>query len=37
MGLEKRKLFHIRNPLLPQATPLARKELWHPLVTSTLQ
>lgn len=37
MGLEKRKLFHIRNPLLPQATPLARKELWHPLVTSKLQ
>jgi hypothetical protein len=37
MGLEKRTLFHIHNPLLPQATPLARKELWHPLVTSKLQ
>lgn len=36
-GLDNRKLFHIRNPYLPKATPLARKELWHPLVSSILQ
>ncbi len=35
--LGNRKLFQIRNPLLPKATPLARKELWHPLVSSILQ
>jgi hypothetical protein len=35
--LDKRKLFPIRNPYLPKATPLARKELWHPLVSSILQ
>jgi hypothetical protein len=35
--LDKRKLFYIRNPYLPKATPLARKELWHPLVSSILQ
>jgi hypothetical protein len=35
--LDRRKLFHIRNPYLPRATPLARKELWHPLVSSILQ
>jgi hypothetical protein len=35
--LDHRKLFHIRNPYLPKATPLARKELWHPLVSSILQ
>jgi hypothetical protein len=35
--LEKRKLFYIRNPYLPRATPLTRKELWHPLVSSILQ
>jgi hypothetical protein len=36
-SLERRKLFYIRNPYLPKATPLARKELWHPLVNSSLQ
>jgi hypothetical protein len=35
--LDNRKLFQIRNPYLPKATPLARKELWHPLVSSILQ
>jgi hypothetical protein len=35
--LDKRKLFYIRNPSLPRATPLARKELWHPLVNNMLQ
>jgi hypothetical protein len=36
MGLEKRQLFHIPNTLLPKATPLDRKELWHPLVLNKL-
>ena len=36
-GLDKRRLFHIPNPYLPKATPLERKELWHPLVLSKLQ
>lgn len=36
-GLEKRKLFHIPNAYLPKATPLDRKELWHPLVFEKLQ
>jgi hypothetical protein len=35
--LNHRKLFHIRNPYLPKATPLARKELWHPLVSNISQ
>lgn len=35
--LDHRKLFHVRNPFLPKATPLARKELWHPLVNGILQ
>jgi hypothetical protein len=34
--LDHRKLFRIRNPYLPEATPLARRELWHPLVSSIL-
>jgi hypothetical protein len=29
--LEKRKVFYIKNPYLPQSTPLDRKELWHPI------
>jgi hypothetical protein len=36
-GLAKRRLFRIPNPLLPAETPLARKELWHPLVRTGLQ
>jgi hypothetical protein len=36
-GLDNRKLFHLKNPQLPAATPLERKELWHPLVLSNLQ
>ena len=35
--LDHRKLFRIRNPYLPNATPLARKELWHPLVGNISQ
>ena len=35
--LDNRKLFSIRNPYLPKATPLTRKELWHPLVSRILQ
>lgn len=35
-GLEHRKLFRIPNPLLPPATPLSRKELWHPLMASSV-
>ncbi len=35
-GLQKRKLFRIDNPYLPAATPLGRKELWHPLLNSVL-
>ena len=31
-NLDKRHLFVIPNPYLPKATPLARKELWHPIV-----
>jgi hypothetical protein len=31
-GLDKRRLFVLRNPYLSTATPWARKELWHPLV-----
>ena len=34
--LEKRTLFRIPNPYLPKATPLMRRELWHPLVIQTL-
>ena len=34
--LEKRILFRIPNPYLPKATPLARRELWHPLVNTPL-
>ena len=33
--LDKRTLFRIPNPYLPKATPLARRELWHPLVNAT--
>ena len=29
--LDQRILFRIPNPYLPKATPLARRELWHPL------
>lgn len=36
-GLEKRRMFHIPNPYLPKATPLERRELWHPLVLQKLQ
>lgn len=36
-GLEKRRMFYIPNPYLPKATPLDRKELWHPLVLQKLQ
>ena len=36
-GLDKRKLFYVPNPYLPKATPLERKELWHPLVLNKLQ
>lgn len=36
-GLERRRLFRIPNPLLPPETPLARRELWHPLVLSRPQ
>lgn len=36
-GLQKRKLFRIENPYLPAATPLSRKELWHPLLSTVLQ
>lgn len=36
-GLEKRRLFHIPNASLPKATPLDRKELWHPLVLEKLK
>lgn len=36
-GLKNRKLFYIRNPYLPLDTPLERKELWHPLVTTRLR
>ena len=35
--LEKRRLLHIPNPYLPKATPLDRKELWHPIVLEKLQ
>jgi ABC-type amino acid transport substrate-binding protein len=28
-ALAKRKVFDLRNPLLPDATPLARRELWY--------
>lgn len=27
--LDKRRIFQLENPVLPAATPLARKELWH--------
>lgn len=30
-GLEKRKIFYIKNHHLPKDTPLTRKELWHPI------
>lgn len=36
-GLANRKMFYIRNPFLPKATPLERKELWDPLVNGRLQ
>lgn len=36
-GLANRKMFYIRNPFLPKATPLERKELWDPLVSGRLQ
>jgi len=36
-GLANRKMFYIRNPYLPKATPLERKELWDPLVNGRLQ
>ncbi len=37
MNLEKRKIFYLQNALLPKATPLDRKELWHPIVRDHLQ
>ena len=36
-GLTNWKMFYIRNPYLPKATPLERKELWDPLVNGRLQ
>ena len=36
-GLEKRKIFYIKNSYLPKETPLDRKELWHPLTQGQLQ
>lgn len=35
--LEKRKIFYIKNPYLPQETPLERKELWHPIAHAYLR
>ncbi len=35
-GLDKRKIFYIKNPYLPKATPLERKQLWHPIVQAHL-
>ncbi len=34
--LDKRKIFYIKNPHLPKATPLERKELWHPIAQAHL-
>jgi len=34
--LEKRTIFLLKNPVLPAATPLTRRELWHPLVWAKL-
>ena len=36
-GLDKRKIFYIKNPSLPKDTPVNRKELWHPIVLAHLQ
>ena len=36
-GLEKRTIYYLPNRYLPKATPIGRKELWHPLVQSKLQ
>ncbi len=35
--LEQRKIFYIPNPYLPKATPLDRKELWHPLAQTLIE
>lgn len=34
--LEKRTIFYIPNPALPKATPLLRRELWHPIFQNQL-
>lgn len=36
-GLDKRRMFYLPNPYLPKATPMERKELWHPLVLNKFQ
>ncbi len=36
-GLEKRKIFYLKNAYLPKDTPLDRKELWHALTYGQFQ
>lgn len=31
LAIQQRRLIRLNNPLLPEATPLARKALWYPL------
>lgn len=35
--LDRRRIFYLPNPLLPPATPLARSELWHPIMQGQLK
>lgn len=35
--LDSRKIFHLKNSLLPKETPLNRPELWHPVMLALLQ